>query len=227
VGAPLMTATKERTFEFFPNVKLNEFYGASEHGGSTNLFPEYMELKNRSVGLPMLGMEVKIVNEDGNEVKQGDVGEVIVKGLTLCDGYYDNEKANEEAFRDGWLGSGDMAMQDEEGFYYLVDRKRDMILSGAFNVYPAEIEEVLYEHPDIAEVAVIGMAHDKWGEVPLAIARLHDGKQTDEADIIKFCHGKIADYKTPHKVIFVEEPLPRSLQGKVLKYQLRERFEVQ
>lgn len=224
VGAPLMTATKERTFKFFPNVKLNEFYGASEHGGSTNLFPEYMELKNRSVGLPMLGMEVKIVDEDGNEVEQGEVGEVVVKGLTLCDGYYDNEEANKEAFRDGWLGLGDMAMQDEEGFYYLVDRKQDMILSGALNVYPAEIEEVLYEHPDIAEVAVIGMAHDKWGEVPLAIVRLQDGKQTQEADLISFCHDKLADYKKPHKIVFVDEPLPRSLQGKVLKYQLREQF---
>lgn len=225
VGAPLMTATKNKTLSFFPNVRLNEFYGASEHGGSTNLFPEYMELKNRSVGLPMLGMEVKIVDEEGNEVKQGEVGEIVVRGLTLCDEYYDNPEANEEAFRDGWLGLGDMGMQDEEGFYYLVDRKQDMILSGALNVYPAEIEEVLYEHPDIAEVAVIGMEHEKWGEVPLAVTRLHEEKTTTEEELIQFCEGKLADYKIPHKVTFVEEPLPRSLQGKVLKFQLREQYE--
>jgi len=151
VGAPLMTATKEQTLQFFPGIKLNEFYGASEHGGSTNLFPEYMALKDRSVGLPMLGMEVKIVDEAGNEVKQGEVGEIVVKGITLCDGYYENERANEEAFRDGWLGLGDLGKQDEEGFYYLVDRKQDMVLSGAFNVYPAEIEEVLHLHNNVAE----------------------------------------------------------------------------
>lgn len=224
VGAPLMTATKKKTLAFFPDVKLNEFYGASELGGATNLFPEYMELKNRSVGLPMLGMEVKIVDENGNEVKQGEVGEIVVKGLTLCDGYYDNSKANEEAFRDGWLGLGDMGKQDEEGFYYLVDRKQDMVLSGAFNVYPAEIEEVLHEHPNIVEGAVIGMPHDKWGEVPIAIIRLKEKDKTKETDIIDFCKGKMADYKIPHKVIIVEEPLPRSLQGKVLKFKLRDMF---
>src|SRR5690625_3522611 len=166
VGAPLMTSTKQKTLEFFSNADLNEFYGASEHGGSTNLFPEYMDQKDRSVGVPMLGMEVKIVDENGNEVEQGEVGEILVKGLTLCDYYYDNPEATKEAFRGEWLGLGDMGRQDEDGFYYLVDRKQDMILSGAFNVYPAEIEEVLYEHPDIKEVAIIGIPHEKWGEVP-------------------------------------------------------------
>lgn len=222
VGAPLMTATKQATQEFFPGIKLNEFYGASEHGGSTNLFPEYMESKNRSVGLPMLGMEVKIVDENGKEVEQGEVGEIVVKGLTLCDGYYDNPEANEEAFKDGWLGLGDMAMQDEEGFFYLVDRKQDMILSGAFNVYPAEIEEVLYEHPAIAEVAVIGKSHEKWGEVPIVITRLHEGQEATKEELISFCDGKLARYKIPHDVLFVEDPLPRSPQGKVLKFKLRE-----
>src|SRR5699024_972814 len=133
VGAPLLTATKNKTLQFFPKIKLNEFYGASEHGGSTNLFPEYMALKDRSVGLPMLGMEVKIVDENGDEVKRGNVGEIVVKGITLCDGYYENEQANETAFREGWLGLGDLGIQDEDGFYYLIDRKQDMILSGAFH----------------------------------------------------------------------------------------------
>lgn len=224
VGAPLMTATKEQTLQFFPGIKLNEFYGASEHGGSTNLFPEYMALKDRSVGLPMLGMEVKIVDEAGNEVKQGEVGEIVVKGITLCDGYYENEQANEEAFRDGWLGLGDLGRQDEEGFYYLVDRKQDMILSGAFNVYPAELEEVLHLHDNVAEAAVIGKNDAKWGEVPVAVIRLKDPEATTEEDILTFCRGNMASYKIPHEVIFVEELLPRSLQGKVLKFKLRETF---
>src|SRR5699024_11295210 len=124
----------------FKDVDLNEFYGASEHGGSTNLFPEDMNEKERSVGLPMLGMEVALFDEEGEAVEQGEVGEIYVKGITLCEGYYKNEKATEEAFKDSWLGLRDMAEQDEEGFYYLVDRKQDMILSGAINVYTAEIE---------------------------------------------------------------------------------------
>src|SRR5699024_6619957 len=116
VGAPLLSRTKQQTLDFFKNVDLNEFYGASEHGGSTNLFPEYMHEKERSVGLPMLGMEVALLDDEGEEINTGEVGEIYVKGLTLCDGYYKNEKANETAFRDGWLGLGDMATIDEDGF---------------------------------------------------------------------------------------------------------------
>ena len=223
VGAPLLNKTKQQTLAYFKNADLNEFYGASEHGGSTNLFPEYMEKKERSVGLPMLGMEVTLLDEEGNEVKQGDVGEIFVKGLTLCDGYYDNETATEEAFHGEWLGLGDMAKQDEEGFYYLVDRKQDMILSGAINVYPAEMEELLHEHPKVKEAAVIGIPHNRWGEVPLAIIVTKEGESITGDDIISFCTENMAKYKVPHRVEFLEK-LPRSLQGKVLKYKLREQF---
>ncbi|MBO1001671.1 AMP-binding protein [Pseudogracilibacillus auburnensis] len=224
VGAPLLGGTKNKTMDFFKEAELNEFYGASEHGGSTNLFPEYMNEKDRSVGLPMLGMEVKLVDEDGDEVDRGEVGEILVKGLTLCDEYYGNLEATEAAFRGEWLGLGDMAKQDDEGFYYLVDRKQDMILSGAINVYPAEIEEVLYEHPDVTEAAVIGMSNDKWGEVPMAIIHLREGSDLHEEELLAFCKGKMADYKIPHEVQFVDDPLPRSLQGKVLKYKLRSTY---
>src|SRR5699024_6771353 len=166
VGAPLLNKTKSQTIAFFPEAELNEFYGASEHGGSTNLFPEYMTEKDRSVGLPMLGMDVTLLDENGDEVEQGGIGEIFVKGLTLCDGYYENSEATDKAFHGEWLGLGDMAKQDEDGFYYLVDRKQDMILSGAINVYPAEIEEVIHEHPNVSEATVIGMKHGTWGEVP-------------------------------------------------------------
>lgn len=223
VGAPLLNKTKEKTLAYFKNADLNEFYGASEHGGSTNLFPEYMEQKERSVGLPMLGMEVTLLDDNGNEVKQGEVGEIYVKGLTLCDEYYENEEATNNAFHGEWLGLGDMAKQDEEGFYYLVDRKQDMILSGAINVYPAEMEGVLHEHPSVKEAAVIGIPHEKWGEVPMAIIVAKENEHVTSEDIITFSKEQMAKYKVPHQVEFVAE-LPRSLQGKVLKYKLREQF---
>lgn len=222
VGAPLLNHTKKQTIDFFPNAEINEFYGASEHGGSTNLFPEYMATKDRSVGLPMLGMDVKLLDDQGNEVEQGEVGEIYVKGLTLCQGYYDNPKATEEAFRGDWLGLGDLATKDEEGFYSLVDRKQDMILSGAINVYPTELEEVILEHPKVADATVIGMPHDKWGEVPMAIIVAKEDDVTAE-DIIAYCQNNMAKYKVPKRVEFTYE-LPRSLQGKVLKYKLREAF---
>lgn len=223
VGAPLLNKTKKKTLAYFKNTDLNEFYGASEHGGSTNLFPEYMEQKERSVGLPMLGMEVSLLDDTGNEVEQGEVGEIYVKGLTLCDEYYENEEATNNAFHGEWLGLGDMAKQDEAGFYYLVDRKQDMILSGAINVYPAEMEEVLHEHPSVKEAAVIGIPHKKWGEVPMAIIVAKENEHITSEDIITFSKEQMAKYKVPHQVEFVDE-LPRSLQGKVLKYKLREQF---
>ena len=221
VGAPLHSSTKEKVLAFFNEAELNEFYGATEHGGSTNLFPEYQELKDRSVGVPMLGMEVKLVDADGNEVPPGQPGEFLVKGLTLCDEYYKNPEATAEAFNGEWLGLGDMGVQDEDGFYSIVDRKQDMILSGAMNVYPAEIEGVLHRHPKIADVAVIGVPDEKWGEAVKAIVVLRAGEEADAKEIIDFCTGKLADYKKPRSVDFMDE-LPRSLQGKLLKYKLRE-----
>lgn len=122
-----------------------------------------------------------------------------------------------------WLGLGDMARQDDEGFYYLVERKQDMIISGAFNVYPAEIEAVLHEHPSVREAAVIGVPHDQWGEVPMAVIALHDDQDVSEREIIEYCTGKMAKYKIPHKVEFVKM-LPRNLQGKVLTYTLKEKY---
>src|SRR5690625_456855 len=223
VGAPLLNKTKQQTLAYFKDAELNEFYGASEHGGSTNLFPEYMTEKDRSVGLPLLGMDVTLLDEGGNEVIQGDVGEIFVKGLTLCDGYYENPEATENAFHGEWLGLGDMARQDEDGFYYLVDRKQDMILSGAINVYPAEIEEVIHEHPNVMEATVIGMDHEKWGEVPMAIVVVKDGETITSEDIISFCSDNMAKYKVPHRIEFLDV-LPRNLQGKVLKYKLREKL---
>lgn len=221
VGAPLHSSTKEKVMEFFSEAELNEFYGATEHGGSTNLFPEYQKEKDRSVGLPMLGMEVKLVDDEGEEVRAGQPGEFLVRGITLCDEYYKNPEATADAFDGEWLGLGDMGVRDEDGFYSIVDRKQDMILSGALNVYPAEIEGVLHRHPKIADAAVIGVPDSKWGEAVKAIVVLKPGETADAQEIMDYCEGKMAGYKKPRFVDFAEE-LPRSLQGKLLKYKLRE-----
>ncbi|WP_153732072.1 class I adenylate-forming enzyme family protein [Sporosarcina obsidiansis] len=224
VGAPLHTSTKEKVFEYFPTVELNEFYGATELGGAANLFPEMQKEKDRSVGVPMLGMEIELRNDDGVPVQGSEAGEFFVKGITLCDEYYRRPEANNTSFTGEWLSLGDVGVQDEEGYYYIVDRKQDMILSGAINVYPAEIEGVLHEHPKVEDVAVIGIPDQKWGEVPLAAIVLRKGEQAEKEEIIDFCNGKLAKYKIPHHVDFVEE-LPRSLQGKLLKFQIRKNYD--
>lgn len=223
VGAPLHTSTKKKILTYFDSADLNEFYGATELGGAANLFPEKQSEKKRSVGVPMLGMDVKLLDNEGNKVQPGEAGAFFVKGITLCDEYYKKPDATAESFQGEWLWLGDIGVQDDEGFYYIVDREQDMILSGAINVYPAEIEEVLHEHTKIADVAVIGVPDEKWGEVPIAVVVLHEGADANEEDILEFCNGKLAKYKIPHSVDFVEE-LPRSLQGKLLKYQLREKY---
>ncbi|GKV66634.1 MULTISPECIES: AMP-binding protein [unclassified Sporosarcina] len=224
VGAPLHTSTKEKVFAYFPTADLNEFYGATELGGAANLFPEMQKDKDRSVGVPMLGMDIELRNDKREPVKENEAGEFFVKGITLCDEYYKRPEANKESFDGEWLSLGDIGVQDEDGYYYIVDRKQDMILSGAINVYPAEIEGVLHEHPAIADAAVIGIPDEKWGEVSLAAVVLRPGEKVSKEDLIEFCQGKLAKYKIPQHIDFVEE-LPRSLQGKLLKFKIRKNYE--
>lgn len=223
VGAPLHTSTKKKVVDYFPTAELNEFYGATELGGVANLFPEMQQQTDRSVGVPMLGMEMKLINEDERQVEVGESGEFFVKGITLCDEYYRKDEANKESFKGEWLGLGDVGVQDEDGFYYIVDRKQDMILSGAINVYPAEIEGVIHMHPMVKDVAIIGVPDEKWGEVPLAAIVLREGETIPKEEIINFCEGKLAKYKIPHHIDFVDD-LPRNLQGKLLKYQIRKKY---
>ena len=223
VGAPLHTDTKEGTIAYFKNAGLHELYGASEYGASTDLKPYDQLRKTRCVGVPFLGMEVKLLDKDGNEVPKGEVGEFWVRGLTVCDGYYKKPEATAEALRNGWLGLGDMGRQDEEGYYYIVDRKQDMIISGGINVYPAEIEEVLHTHPKVLDVAVIGVPDKKWGEAVKAVLVLKPGETATEEEIIQWCDGRMAGHKKPKSVDFVPE-IPRTLQGKALKNKMREKY---
>ena len=174
-----------------------------------------------SCGRVVEGVEVRLVDAAGNPVQTGEVGEVVIRGPTLMLGYWDMPELSAEAMRDGWFHSGDLAYQDEEGYIFLTDRKKDMIISGGFNVYPKEVEEVLYTHPAVFECAVIGVSDPDWGEAVRAIVALRPGTTATEKELLDFCREHLSNFKRPKSVGFVEE-IPRNPSGKVLKRVLRE-----
>jgi fatty-acyl-CoA synthase len=161
------------------------------------------------------------MDREGNILGPNEVGELCIRGGNVTTGYWNRPEATAEAIVDGWLHSGDAAMVDEEGFYYIVDRWKDMFISGGENVYPAEVENVIYQHPAVAEVAVIGVPHPKWQEVGRAVVVVKEGHTLTEEEMIEFCQGKLARYKIPKSAVFVDS-LPRTAAGKVLKRELRE-----
>ncbi len=184
-----------------------------------------------SVGRVIPTVSARIVDEDMNDVPVGQVGEIVYRAPTLMAGYWNNPKATAEAFAGGWFHSGDLVRQDDEGYIWVVDRKKDMIISGGENIYCAEVENALAAHPDIVEVAVIGRPHEKWGEVPVAVAVLRSslgaapGVGLTLPDLEQFLTERLARYKHP-KVLEIVEALPRNPAGKVLKTELRTRFGV-
>lgn len=179
--------------------------------------------KNGSVGKPVMHVEMRIVDAAGAAVAPGEVGELVLRGPSMFAGYWNRPDATAEAFRTGWFHTGDLARQDEEGFYYIVDRSKDMLITGGENVYPAEVEQVLYRHPKVREVAVIGLLDERWGETPVMVAVPHDGETIDVAEIRAFCDGRLAAFKVPKRVVLIDA-LPRNAAGKVLKRELRERL---
>ena len=180
------------------------------------------ERKNGSVGLPVHAVQLRIVDETGRDVSPGEVGELVVRGPNVCAGYWNDAEATREAFRDGWFHTGDLARQDDEGFYYIVDRKKDMLISGGENVYPVEIEQVLVKHPKVREVAVVGAPDERWGEVPVAFVVVKPGESLTLDEVAAWCEGKLARFKIPKQLHIVEQ-LPRNATGKVLKHVLRRR----
>lgn len=222
-AAPLLTETKLKILDFFKNAGLHEFYGATELALCTNLRPEDQIRKVRCVGLPSPIDEVKILDDDGNEVPRGEVGILYSKNPTQFDGYYKNPKATEDAFRDGFNTAQDMARMDEEGYIYIVDRKKDMILHGGENVYPAEIEESLKNNPKIFDLAVIGVPNEKYGEEVKAVVVLKENETASVEEIIDWCQGRMSRKKIPRSVDFVDE-LPRNPSGKILKRVLRDQY---
>jgi len=199
-------------------------FGLTETAPTCTLIPAADAFRKAgSAGKAALHVEVRVVDEEGRDIPPGEVGEVWTRGPNLFSGYWRRPDETAEALAEGWFHTGDLARLDEEGFLYIVDRKKDMLISGGENVYPAEVEDVLYHHPAVAEAAVIGVPHERWGEVPRAIVVRKPEATLKAEELIAFCDGKLARYKIPKSVVFVDA-LPRNAAGKVLKRLLREQF---
>jgi acyl-CoA synthetase (AMP-forming)/AMP-acid ligase II len=206
-------------------------FGMTELGGNVLTHPISAHLRAvqgeehllASCGLPMTLAAVRVVDDDMRELPPGEVGEIVIQGEQLLQGYANLPEATEEAFRGGWFHTGDMARRDEEGFFYIVDRMKDMIITGGENVYSREVEEVLYAHPAVADAAVIGLPDQTWGERVTAVVTLRPGAQAGAGDIISSCRQRLAGFKTPKQVVFVDE-LPKTVSGKILKRELRDRL---
>jgi acyl-CoA synthetase (AMP-forming)/AMP-acid ligase II len=177
--------------------------------------------KDLSVGKALPFLEACVVDPDGRPLPAGEVGEIVCRGANVMQGYHQDPAATREAIRDGWLYTGDLARMDEEGFFYIVDRKKDMIVSGGENIYPREIEEVLIRHPAIADVAVVGISDADWGESVKAFVVLEEGCIMDAQGVIEICKESLASYKKPKTVAFVPS-IPKNALGKVLKRVLRQ-----
>jgi len=222
-AAPFPYPLKRATVELFPNPCVYEFYGATETGFNTVLRPEDMLRKPGSCGRTLPTNDIRIVDDEGRDVPPGEIGTLYVKNPILISGYYKKPEATAECLVDGYFTVGDMAKVDEEGFYYIVDRKKDMIISGGVNIYPAEVEAELRKHPAVFDCAVIGVPNDEWGEEVKAVVHLKDGATATEQEIRDFLAERVADYKLPRSVDFVDE-LPYNPSGKLLKRELRQRY---
>lgn len=230
-GSPIAPELLKRMIAKFGNI-LMQGYGLTEAAPAvTGLLPEdhvpegppEIARRLKSVGKEAPLVTVKVLAEDGMEVKPGQVGEITAKGKNIMMGYWKNPRQTAEALKNGWLHTGDMATVDEDGYIYLVDRKKDMIITGGENVYPREVEDVLYEHHAVLEVAVIGVPDGKWGEAVKAVVVLREGMKADENEIIQFAKSRLAGYKCPKSVDFTEA-LPKTSVGKITRAELKKQY---
>jgi fatty-acyl-CoA synthase len=216
---PLIEEIQKRGIAF------TQGYGLTEVGPNCfRLGLEDAVRKAGSIGFPTFHSEARIVDEKGHDVVRGEIGELLLRGGHVCSGYWRNSEATAAALCDGWFYTGDLARQDEDGYYYIAGRAKDMIISGGENIYPAEVEAVLHEHPAISSVALIGLPDPKWGEQPVAVVIVYKNSDVSAGEIIEFCSGKLARYKIPKQVFFVEE-FPLLASGKVYKRVLKEEIE--
>jgi len=204
-------------------IEVRQLYGMTECSTGTVLDPENALTKAGSCGRPFFHTDIRIVDGQNNDVGPEVKGEILMRGPVVMKGYWNRPEATAETIVDGWLHSGDIARVDEDGFYYIMDRKKDMIISGGENIYPAEIEDALLGNPKVADVAVIGYAHEKWGEAVKAIIVVKPGEALTEEELIGWCKDKIGSYKIP-KTVIITDAIPRTPTGKILKTELRETY---
>jgi long-chain acyl-CoA synthetase len=211
-----------KKFEMTFNCPVIEGYGLSESTCRSTFNPPDERRRAGSCGLP-IGNEMKVVDDDDNEVADGKLGEIVLRGPNILKGYFKNADATANAFRGGWFHTNDIGYRDQDGFFYIVDRKSDMIIRGGENIYPREIDEVLYQHPAVAAAATIGVPDPLYGEEVAAFIVLKDGMNASEAELITHCKSELADYKCPKSIRLVED-IPKGPTGKLLKRELSRIF---
>jgi long-chain acyl-CoA synthetase len=222
-GSPMAPELVHRIKNVLPNLKLVQVYGLSETGFLTGLRDhEHTEDKLMSCGRPCLGSDVRVVDDSGKEVETGQSGELVARGANVMRGYWNNPEETKLAFRDGMFRTGDIGYQDANGFFYIRDRVKDMIVTGGENVYSGEVEAVIYTHPAVREVAVFGLPDPNWGEAVKACVVLKPGTALGAQELITYCRRSLAHFKVPRNIEFSETELPKSGSGKILKRVLRD-----
>lgn len=223
-GGASMPVEVMKKFEQKFGCDILEGYGLSETSPVASFNHPDAERKPGSIGTPLEGVEMRLAQPDGSDTPTGEIGEIAIRGHLLMKGYWQRPDATSEAIRDGWFYSGDLAKLDDDGYFFIVDRSKDMIIRGGYNVYPREVEEVLYEHGDVAEAAVIGIPHEHYGEEVIAYVVRTPGSALSEQEMQDFAKERLAAYKYPREVRFIDE-LPKGATGKILKRELRDRTE--
>ena len=230
-ASPMPEAVIRRAMDIIPDCKFTHAYGQTElaplatfNGPESHVLDGPNAGMFKSAGRAALGVEVEIFDEDGNEVPRGEIGEICVRGPNVMLGYWRQPELTRQAMRDGWMCTGDAGRMDENGFLYIVDRVKDMIISGGENIYSVEVENALHQHDAVAEAAVIGVPDDNWGESVHAIVRLQDGAAVEAAELIAHCRTLIAAFKCPRGVDFRDAAMPLSGAGKILKTELRKPY---
>src|SRR4051812_23265016 len=224
-GGSAMPVEVMKGFEEAFGCKVLEGYGLSETSPVASFNHPDRDRKPGSIGTPIRGVEMKLVDEDDNDVPAGEVGEIVIRGHNVMRGYWERPDATEECMKGGWFHTGDMAKVDEDGYFFIVDRKKDLIIRGGYNVYPREVEEVLYEHPAVREAAVVAVPHDELGEEVGAAVALKDGEDVGADELKSYVKEQVAAYKYPRHVWFVDE-LPKGPTGKILKREIEVPSEV-
>ena len=214
-----------RTQELLPNVKLVQGYGLSETGFLTGLqSDEHTDKRLMSCGRTCIGVDLQVVDESGLPVGVGQHGELVVRGANVMQGYWNNPEETKLAFRNGMFRTGDIGFRDADGYFFILDRLKDMIVTGGENVYSGEVEAIIYQHPAVKEAAVFGIPDPQWGEIVMACVVLKPSKVLSADELIAYCRRSLANYKVPRRIEFLKTELPKNGSGKILKRQLREQF---